>query len=153
MSAVPYHAEFTIERKLSVSPALAFSAFAQLERKKQWFGCAPEGEAIHELDFRVGGRELWEGKVHAHAHRNDTTYFDIIDNERIVYAYAMTWGGRRRSVSLTTITFAPEGAGCLMRFHEQGVFFDGKADADEREHGTRAGLLDGFEAALKRFAA
>jgi uncharacterized protein YndB with AHSA1/START domain len=148
----PHHAEFTIERRLEASPALAFSAFAQLERKKQWFGCDPTGKAVHELDFRVGGRETWEGQVHAHAHRNDTVYFDIIDNERIVYAYAMTWGGRRRSVSLTTITFASDGPGCLMRFHEQGVFFDGEADAIERERGTRIGLLEVYEEALKRFA-
>lgn len=148
----PHHAQFTIERRLSVPPALAFSAFAQLERKKQWFGCNPEGEAVHELDFRIGGREVWDGKVHAVPHRNDAVYFDIIDNERIVYAYSMTFAGEPVSVSLTTITFAADGSGCLMRFHEQGVFFRGEADAIEREHGTRIGLLEIYEAALKRFS-
>jgi uncharacterized protein YndB with AHSA1/START domain len=149
-SPAPHHAAFTIERRLSAPPALAFSGFSKLERKQKWFGCSPKGEAVHELDFRIGGRELWSGQVHAVAHRNETIYFDIIENERIVFAYSMTFAGHPMSVSLTTITFAADGAGCLMRFHEQGVFFDGAADAEERERGTAIGL-DLYAAALAQF--
>lgn len=148
----PHHAEFTIERRLGAPPALAFSGFSKLEHKTKWFGCDDTGQAEHTLDFRVGGKEIWRGALHGHPeHRNDTVYFDIIENQRIVYGYALSVAGRRISVSLTTITFASDGGGTLLRFHEQGVFFDGAHDADERAHGTAIGL-DLYAEALTRLA-
>jgi uncharacterized protein YndB with AHSA1/START domain len=144
------HDTFVIERRLSSSPARVFAAFADQEKKARWFGCVEGWEvAEHTLDFRVGGREVWRGgPPGATPHRNDTYYHDIVPDERIVWSYAMQLGGRRISVSLSTLELIPDGSGTRMRFTEQGVFLDGHDGIAERERGTKD-LLDNLERALR----
>ena len=50
---------------------------------------------------------------------------------------------RKISVSLATLTMAPEGEGTRLTVTEQGAFLNGYADGGARETGT-AGLLDGL---------
>ncbi|MEY2441575.1 MAG: hypothetical protein QOJ46_1001 [bacterium] len=81
--------DFTIERRLRQTPAQTFRAFADLELKQRWFG-VPEGwaDAKLELDFRVGGSELSVGRDPGGAlHEFRSRYHDIVDGERIVFAY------------------------------------------------------------------
>ncbi len=145
------HATFVIERNLAASPARVFAAWASRDAKARWFA-GGEGwtEIARELDFRVGGREqvsgAWRGGT---VSRFDSRYFDIVPNERIVYAYDMHLDETRISVSLATVVFAPAGAGTRLTVTEQGVFLDGYDDAGSREHGTNM-LMDRLEAALKR---
>ena len=71
-------------------------------------------------------------------------FHEIVDDERIIFAYDLEHDHRLISVSLTTIEFASEGCGTRLRFTEQGAFFDGPHAAAEREHGTGE-LLDAYE--------
>jgi uncharacterized protein YndB with AHSA1/START domain len=139
------HAEFTLERRYPYTPAQTFSAFAEPELRRQWFA-NPGGwdDAEWALDFRVGGGERNRGGGRAYESR----FHDIVDGERIVYAYDLFHGGRLISVSLATVEFGGEGGGTALRLTEQGVFFDGEVAAAQREHGTGK-LLD----ALGRFLA
>jgi uncharacterized protein YndB with AHSA1/START domain len=144
------HDTFTIDRRYAASPAKVFGYFADPAKKARWFGCVEGWEvAEHTLDFRVGGREVWRGGPPGGTqHRNDTVYYDIVANERIVWGYSMQLGERRISVSLSTVELHPDGAGTRLRFTEQGVYLDGHDGTAERERGTRD-LLDSLERALR----
>ena len=143
------HDTFTIERRYPAAPERVFRAFADLDTKKQWFGCVPGWEvAEHTLDFRVGGREVVRvGPRGGTEHRNDTVYHDIVPNERIVWSYTMRLGDRPISVSLSTVELHREGTGTRLLFTEQGVYLDGHDGTGERQHGTEA-LLKNLERAL-----
>jgi uncharacterized protein YndB with AHSA1/START domain len=144
------HADFTIERRYGCTPAQTFSAFSDPELKRRWFanpGDWPDAE--WELDFRVGGGEVNAGGSPGGTHHAFRSRFhDIVENERIVFAYDLLHDGRLFSVSLTTIEFLADGDGTRLVFTEQGAFLDDLEDAAEREHGTGK-LLD----ALERFLA
>ncbi len=77
----------------------------------------------------------------------EARYHDIVPNERIAYAYTMDMDGQRISVSVTTVEFAPAGAGTRLVFTEQGAFLDGKDEPAFREQGTNE-LLDALGAVL-----
>ena len=144
------HATFAIDRHFDASPQRVFAAWATPEAKGRWF--AGSGEWIENdraFDFRVGGHErlvgTWPGgRVSAF----DARYFDIVPNERIVYAYEMHIDGTKISVSLATVEFKPAGAGTRLTVTEQGAFLDGYDDAGSRERGTRE-LLNKLERALR----
>ena len=141
--------DFTIERRFRQTPAQTFRAFADPELKQRWFG-APESwtDAGLELDFRVGGSELSVGRDPGGAlHEFRSRYHDIVDGERIVFAYDLLLDGRLISVSLTTVEVRPDGNGTRLVFTEHGAFFDDLEDPAEREHGTGL-LLDGLAAFL-----
>ena len=141
--------DFTIERRFRQTPAQAFRAFADPELKQRWFG-VPGGwtDANWELDFRVGGSEVSVGRDPRGAlHEFRSRYHDIVDGERIVFAYDLLLDGRLISVSLTTVEVRPDGDGTRLVFTEHGAFFDDLEDPAEREHGTGL-LLDGLAAFL-----
>jgi len=145
------HGTFTIERDYPFPPERVFAAWAALEAKSQWFA-GPKGEwkqKHRELEFRVGGREhlsgTWKGGKVSHF---DSLYFDIVQNERIVFAYDMHIDTTRISVSLATVEFKRADGGTKLVLTEQGVFLDGYDDAGSREKGTQ-GLLDGLGLYLK----
>ena len=141
--------DFTIERRFRQTPAQTFQAFADPDLKRRWFG-APDTwpDAKLELDFRVGGGELSVGRDPGGTlHEFRSRYHDIVDDERIVFAYDLLLDGRLVSVSLTTIEVRPDGEGSRLVFTEHGAFFDELEDPAEREHGTGL-LLDGLAAFL-----
>jgi uncharacterized protein YndB with AHSA1/START domain len=142
------HSTFVIERDYDASPARVFAAWADLNAKGQWFG--PGGE--HELDFREGGREHFEAVVGGAVYSYDASYEDIVQDERIVYAYNMRRDGVRMSVSVATVELLLDGQGTHLRYTEQGVFLDGEDKPELREHGTME-LLDKLGEALGQKAA
>ncbi|UQA57291.1 SRPBCC family protein [Polyangium aurulentum] len=142
------HATFVIERKYAASPARVFAAWSSLEAKNRWASCHENGRIL-ELDFRVGGREVFRGgPPGGPVYTNETRYQDIVPNERIVFSYDLHRDDTRISVSLTTLEFKAEGKGTRLVFTEQGAFLDGHDTAAQREHGTGVGL-DRLEAALR----
>ena len=145
------HGTFVIERVYAASPARVFHAWADPAAKARWFaGPAEWKEGVRELDFRIGGRERVSGGPPGEpAHAFDARYYDIVPDQRIVYAYDMHIGENRISVSLATVELKPAGAGTRLIFTEQAVFLDGYDDAGSRERGTH-GLLDQLDAALRR---
>ena len=136
------HATFTIERVYPAVPARVFHAWSNKEAKTAWAYCHEEWPVMeHVFDFRIGGREyIVTGPAGGTRHIVDVHYFDIVPDQRIVYAYDMHLDDRRISVSLTTIEFFAAGSGTRMVFTEQGVFLDGYDDIAGREEGTRIGL-------------
>ena len=148
------HATIVIERTYDASPARVFAAWADPRAKARWFAGPEEwGPDEHELDFRIGGREISRGgpkggPVHAYEAR----YYDIVPDARIIMAYEMHLDDRRISVSLATVELQPEGSGTRLTYTEQGAFLDGADDPAARERGTRE-LLDALGELLRREAA
>lgn len=129
------HATFTLERTYPATPDAVFDAFADIEKKRQWF--SGPTEAKHTLDFRVGGRESSAGKMPNGADMNyDATYLDIIENQRIIYAYEMAFGGKRISATLTSVELIETEGGTKLKFTEQSAFLDGFDGPKYWESGT-----------------
>ena len=133
------HATFVVERVYAASPARVFSAFADPEKKKQWFKGPDEwGPPDQKYDFRVGGEEhSLGGPPGEPQHRFYNRYLEIIPNERIVYTYWMHHGEPLASASVATLEFRPEGAKTRLVITEVGAFLDGYYSAEGREEGTR----------------
>jgi uncharacterized protein YndB with AHSA1/START domain len=148
------HATFVLERTYDATPDRVFDAWADPAAKARWFsGPAEWTRTEHELDFRVGGREVNrvsspDGPVYTYEAR----YRDIVANKRIIYAYDMYLDDERISVSLATVELEPDGAGTRLIFTEQDVFLEGADSVDEREQGSHT-LLDALGAELERSAA
>jgi len=144
------HATFTLERTYDAPPSKVFNAFADPAIKRRWF-VEGEGWEVEEFtgEFKVGGIERSRFRFRGGAPvRNDTTYHDIVPNERIIFAYSMTIGDNRISSSLATLQFKPSGTGTQLVFTEQGAFLDGLDSAGPREEGWKE-LLDALGRALK----
>src|SRR6476659_5240365 len=142
-------AEFTLTRDYPVSVERVWDAFADETQKLAWWGAGDSvqpGEWV--FDFRVGGRDVAEGKFHdGPVSRYEATYTDIVEQVRIVTTYDMWLDGVHMSTSVASFEFEAlrddAGAGSTRFTHvEHGVFFDQFwADAPNREAGSR-GLLD-----------
>lgn len=145
------HDTFVINRTFEFPREFVFAAWASSDAKAQWF-VGPSGwkQKRREMDFRIGGRECVAG-LHTSGRLTqfDAHYFEIVPNERIVYAYEMHLDGVRISVSLATVEFKPAAAGTQLTITEQGVFLDDFRDADGRKHGTEV-LIGQLEQALAR---
>ena len=137
-------AGFTLTRDYPVPPERVWSAFATEAEKLQWYG-APDaiepGEWV--FDFRVGGRDVAEGRFHhGPVTRYEATYTDIVEPERIVTTYDMWIDGVHMSTSVASFELERTAEGTRFTHAEHGVFFDAfSADGPNREAGSR-GLLD-----------
>lgn len=144
------HGSFTVERTMPASPARVFACFADDTEKRAWFQ-GPPGfveKAPRSFDFRVGGEEFNSvGPADGDAHVFRARYYDIVENERIVYTYEMYAGDARSSVSLATIELAPAGDGTRLTITEAGVFFGDPEEAEWRRDGTEQ-LADAIVAHL-----
>lgn len=139
MIAPVIHKSFTIERKYPTSPERVFAAFSDPLKKRRWFA---EGEGFHvdsySLDFRVGGFERTRFRFGDNPPMtNDCVYLDIVEERRLVFAYAMTFDGRPLSSSLATVELVPDDGGTSLRFTEQIAFLDGNDGCEDRREGTR----------------
>lgn len=145
------HATFSIDRLYPAAPARVFKAFEDPAAKRRWF-VDGEGWEVEEYspDFRVGGLERSSFRFRGGPLiRNETTYHDIVQDERIVTAYAMEVGEHRISVSLATVQFKREGSGTRLTYTEQGAYLDGADQVANRESGC-AQLLEALAAELER---
>lgn len=147
------HASFTIERRFEFKPATVFKAFKDPAVRRRWFveGDDPAWQVKScDLRFDVGAHESSsftynDGPII----RNDTFYFDIVDNERIVFGYSMANPDGPFSASLSTITLKAVGAGTLLTYTEQAAFFEDADGAQMREQGCRE-LFEKLNAELER---
>jgi len=137
MSSV-VHDTFAIERTYPAAPERVFAAWAAIEAKSQWFGDDAEVESIeaHTLDFRVGGGEHLTAKAGGQLYTFDSRYYDIVENERMVWAYEMHVDGRRMSVSVGSVELTPVPGGTRLVMTEQGAYLDGLDTSEQRQAGT-----------------
>jgi uncharacterized protein YndB with AHSA1/START domain len=129
------HATFVVERTYPASPPRVFQAWADPKAKALWFG-GPAGADDFELDFRVGGREVNRGDVEGATYLYEARYHDIVEDERIVYAYDMYMDDTRISVSLGTVELSPDGDGTRLVYTEKGAYLDGHDTPEQRQEGT-----------------
>jgi uncharacterized protein YndB with AHSA1/START domain len=129
------HATFSLEREYPVSPSRVFAAWADPAAKARWF--AGSNADDHELDFRVGGREIARGRnsdgqmITAELH-----YQDIVPNERIVFTTTLSEESTVATVSVTTVELTPTDDGTRLLLTEHGAFLDGREKPAWREQGT-----------------
>ena len=154
------HGTFFIERRYDVTPQRVFAAWSDADAKRTWF---VEGKGwelrSYELDFREGGRETSNFRfldgVKAFGEEtsfsNETVYYEIIPNERLIFTYSMSRNGKRFSVSLATVEFKDEGGSTRLMFTEHAAFFDGADGLKMREQGWQE-LLSRLDAFLKQGA-
>jgi uncharacterized protein YndB with AHSA1/START domain len=138
------HATFTLERTYPVDAGRVFAAWAEPAAKARWFA-GPD--ARHRLDFTVGGREMTRGHHGGADLVFDTTYRDIVPNERIVYTSTLASDGQLSTVSLTTVEFRAVDEGTTLTLTEQGTYLDGHEKPSWRETGTGQ-QLDSLEREL-----
>ena len=143
------HGSFHLERSYQAKPARVFKAFADPDAKARWFAGPPDWpQRPRSMDFRVGGREISAGgPAEGPIYTFSALYWDIVENERIVYSYEMLMDRTRISVSLATLEFRPEGDGARLVLHEDGAFLDGHDTVAHRREGTEH-LLEALAAAL-----
>lgn len=146
------HATFCVERVYDAAPARVFHAFTDREARSRWF-FQVGAWTLH----RHAGGALGVGETESSAFSppgadvvitNDSLYMDVVENERLVFAYQMTVAGKRISVSLATVEFRAEGQGTRIVFTEQGAYFDDPGQVAGREEGTRE-LLEALAAELE----
>ena len=142
MAAIPtLHTDFVIEREFSATPDDVFAAWADPEARMAWSNCHPGNTREHRLDFRIHGHEIHEAiAANGGVERVDRFFFDIIEGQRIVFAYDIGFGRKRLSVSLVTVEFFPAKRGTRMVYTEQLAYLDGHEDRAERMRGTEEGF-------------
>jgi uncharacterized protein YndB with AHSA1/START domain len=90
------------------------------------------------MDVRPGGREYMKGRWETGVVSTfDAVYYDVVADERIVYAYEVHLDDRKISVSLATLELKAAGTDTRLVMTEQGAFLDGYDDAGSREHVSR----------------
>ena len=143
------HGSFTIERVYDATPEAVFRALTDEAAKSRWF-VGGDGYTVleHAMDVRPGGRERLRGRwASGMVSTFDAVYFDVVANERLVYAYEMHLDERKISVSLATLELQKAATGTRLLLTEQGAFLDGYDDGGSREKGTGS-LLDRLGEAL-----
>jgi uncharacterized protein YndB with AHSA1/START domain len=128
------HATFTLERVYSAPPQRVFAAWSDRAAKARWF--AGGNADHHELDFRVGGREIVRGTHENHVLTFESHYQDIVLDERIVFAGSLYEGTTLATVSVTTVELRPDADGTRLLLTEYGAFLDGHEEPAWREQGT-----------------
>ena len=145
------YADFTISRTVAAPVVKVYHAFSDKRDKEEWFkGPTDDAANEHTMDFKVGGTELNRGTFHdGVVHTFKATYYDIVPEQRIIYAYEMFLGDKRISVSLATIELSPNGNGTQVTLHESGAFLDGLDKPENRQQGTQH-LLNALQAAVTK---
>ncbi len=137
------HDTFTLEREYRHPVSKVFDAWSRQETKMKWFD-GPKGWTPTErrFEFKVGGGEVLAG---THPDGTQTrfvsTLHEIAPGERIVSVYDMYVNGKMLSTSLATLELAATKTGTRLRYTEQGVYFDGKAEGPLSRKGGTEWLL------------
>ena len=131
------HGSFSVKRTYPHPPGKVFKAWADPAIKRQWYGGPDQDDSRRVFEFRPGGRENNFGKVGNLQFALESQYYDIVPDNRIVYAYDVQIDGVMTSLSVATVDFkAAAGGGTELVMTEQGAFLDGHDNADERRGGT-----------------
>ena len=119
-----------------------FAQFADSVARQRWG--TPSDTAIliyDEANFQIGGRDVFRcgGKNDPRFH-GETHYHVIDKGHRIVSSETIDTGGRRLSVSLTTVEFEADGNRTRLRSTVQVSSLDGQDMIEGTKFGTNAAL-------------
>jgi uncharacterized protein YndB with AHSA1/START domain len=141
------HSTFVVERSYPQPPERVFGAFAQPARKRRWYAEGDHEIQEFEMEFRVGGGErlhyrFKEGHPIAGSEiNNESTYQDIVPDNRIVSTQKMALNGKPVNINVVTFEFLPSGTGTNLVLTVQGTFIDWPDGAKMVEQGWR-GLVE-----------
>jgi uncharacterized protein YndB with AHSA1/START domain len=139
------HSTFSLERVYDTSTGRVFAAWADPAAKARWF--SPSGP--HELEFRVGGREVNRGRnPDGQVLTFESHYHDIVADQRIAYTSTLSVGENVVTVSLTTVELTSDGDSTRLVLTEHGAFLDSHEQPAWREQGT-SDWLDALGAELR----
>lgn len=135
------HSSFTVERLLPARPQHAYRFWADPALRERWTSCHPDWSLLEEtIDFRIGGQHLTRMRPPGGSVQTvDIRYLDLLEGQRIVYAYSMHLDHQPLSASLVTIELLPGQDGTRMVYVEQLAMLSG--DPELRRRGTD----DGFD--------
>ena len=104
------HGVFTVRRSFAASPAQVYRALSDKGPRRAGSGAREGFVALErEMDVRPGGRERVKGRWPSGMVTTfDAVYFDVVADERLVYAYEMCLDDRKISVSLATLQIEAE---------------------------------------------
>jgi uncharacterized protein YndB with AHSA1/START domain len=141
------HSTFVVERTYPQSPARVFASFAEAGRKRRWYAEGDHEIREYDLDFRVGGAERFryrfkEGHPIAGSEiDNESTYQDIVPEQRIVFTQKISLNGNPVSIAVITLEFLATGEGTELVLTNQGTFIGWPDGAKMVEFGWNT-LLD-----------
>jgi uncharacterized protein YndB with AHSA1/START domain len=131
-----------ITRRLDASPERVFDAWAN----PAWLFASADGEATTEVDARPGGKWTITSRRDGMDFTATGEYLEVDRPRRLVYTFGMPQFSPNSDT--ITIEIAPEGAGCVVTFTQEGVDI-----AEElrqlppgEKGGTEAGWSQGFDA-------
>jgi len=138
------HDTFVLEYSYPNPSERVFAAFADTARKQRWYAESKVHDIeTFKMEFRVGGAEVARYRLSEDTPfpgvilSSESTYQDIVPNQRIVLAQTMTMGDRRISSALITLEFLVTGQGCDLVFTHQAAFFEGADGPEMRKDGWR----------------
>jgi uncharacterized protein YndB with AHSA1/START domain len=147
------HNTFVIERNFPHAPRRVFSAFAQPALKRRWYAEGDHEIQDFHMDFRLGGSERFryrfkEGHPIAGSEiANESTYQDIVEEQRIVMTSRMSLNGKPIVVMLATFEFVPKDTGTDVILTHQGTYIDWPDGVKMIEVGWN-GLIDRLQKEL-----
>lgn len=138
------HSTFVVERSYPQAPERVYAAFAQPARKRRWYAEGDHEIQEFEMEFRVGGAERLHYRfkpghpIAGSEILNESTYQDIVPEQRIVATAKMSLNGKPVSIALLTFEFLPSESGTNLVLTNQGTFVDWPDGAKMIEHGWRS---------------
>jgi uncharacterized protein YndB with AHSA1/START domain len=130
------HGSFTVKRNYPHAVGKVFRAWSDPAIKRKWYGGPDQDDSRRVFEFKPGGRENNFGKVGPQQFAIEHVYYDIVPDNRIVYAYDVKLDDVLTSLSVATVEFRAAGDGTELTVTEHGAFLDGHDNADERQVGT-----------------
>jgi uncharacterized protein YndB with AHSA1/START domain len=122
-----------LERTLHHPPTAVYEAWSRREAQQRW-GHPGDGWWLEarRFAFQVGQSDVWHfGEQGEAGFINENHHLVIEPRRRIVYLSTLRTvdGGSPDFVGVVAVDIeASSGGGCLLRFHEQGIHFDGRDD-------------------------
>jgi len=131
------HDTFTLERRYEARVADVWRAWTDPELRQKWFRGPDDSMMIErQQDLRPGGVEILHGRM---ASGLETKYVArihvVVPDRQLVHDYDMHVGGALLSCTLASVEMIADGDHTMLRYTEQGVYFDGHAESPK--HRTR----------------